>query len=82
MSIQLLCLRVASFLFIIFIVEKAADESNFSGTTNNRASSIQYLPISIRPEDSEYMWILDRYETSALPKDFHSREAVIFNVWR
>ena len=40
-------------------LKKAADESNFSGTTNNRASSIQHLPISIRPEDSEY-WIITK----------------------
>ena len=67
MSIHLLCLRVASFFLIIpqeiFLLytslKKAAGESNFSETTNKRASSFQHLPISIRPEDSEY-WIITK----------------------
>ena len=78
MSIHLLCLRVASFFLIIpqeiFLLytslKKAADESKFSGTTNNRPSSFQLLPISIRPEDSKY-WI------NTKPRRLNSREEVI-----
>ena len=78
MSIHLLRLRVSSFFLIILqeiflsypSLKKAADESKFSGTTNNRPSSFQLPPISIRPEDSKY-WINTKL------RRLNSREEVI-----